>query len=263
MENYLVVPTPNKYVGRRRPLRLIVWHSTESSERQGAAYSVAVNWFAKASSRVSAHIVVDDGSNPRYASGVVECVNPADTAWHCGNANADGYGVEIVGKAAQSGRQWQDLYSLAAIDNACDWLLWNAALRDIPARWLTDAQLKAGQAGHVTHAQVARVLGGSTHTDPGNNFPYDRVMQLLNEPKYQDPPLAYGMRDNPVVRRVQTFLNRRYSYAKGLPATGNYLDLTVRVVKEFQARTGVTGPDANGRNIGPRTWAALRREGYS
>lgn len=265
MENYLVIPSPNKYIGRRRPLRLIVWHSTESSEVKSGAYNVAANWFAKVTSRVSAHVVVDAGQDPRYASGVIECVYPWDTAWHCGNANADGYGVEIVGRASQTGVEWQDPYSLAAIRNACKWLKWNDQLHHIPARWLTNGELAGGAAGHVTHAQVAKVLGGTTHTDPGVNFPFDLVMQLMNEGAPEppaDPSLTYGMRNHPVVARVQSFLNRRYSYARNLPATGNYLDMTMRVVKEFQARTGVAGSDADGRVIGPRTWAALRREGY-
>ena len=265
MEKYLALLSPNKYAGRRRPLRLIVWHSTESSEVRSGAHNVAAGWFAKVTARVSAHIVADAGTDPRYPSGIIECVYPGDTAWHCGNANADGYGVEIVGRASQSGVEWLDPFSRAAIANACEWLKWNDQLQHIPRRWLNNEELKNGAAGHVTHAQVARVLGGSTHTDPGVNFPFDLVMELLNEGRPEpigDPTLTYGMKNNSTVQKVQIFLNRRYSYARNLPATGNYLDMTMHVVKEFQARTGVTGPDADGRVIGPRTWAALRREGY-
>lgn len=77
------------------------------------------------------------------------------------------------------------------------------------------------------------------------------------------PPLSYGMRNHAVVRSVQIFLARAFpAYAGDLPATGNYLDQTVAVVAEFQRRTGITGPDANGRDIGPRTWAQLVAHGY-
>ena len=95
------VPSPNHYYGRRQPLTWIVWHSTESPEVRGAAHNVAAGWFAKKASKVSAHIVVDDGGDPRYPDGVVECVRPGDTAWHAAKANAGGYGIEIVGKAGQ------------------------------------------------------------------------------------------------------------------------------------------------------------------
>jgi peptidoglycan hydrolase-like protein with peptidoglycan-binding domain len=37
---------------------------------------------------------------------------------------------------------------------------------------------------------------------------------------------------------------------------------TVGVVREFQRRSGVTGPDADGTIIGPRTWAKLLEAGY-
>ena len=77
------------------------------------------------------------------------------------------------------------------------------------------------------------------------------------------PALAYGMRRHPRVRAVQQFMRRVFpDYAGDLPATGNYLDQTVRVIREFQAREEITGPDANGRRIGPRTWAGLVHRGY-
>lgn len=264
------VPSPNKYAGRKAPLKWIVWHSTESSEVVGGAMNVGAGWFAKPASQVSAHIVADNGADRRYPDGIVECVKPGDTAWHCANGNASGYGVELVGYASQSGVQWGDTYSLAAIRNACAWLRANAATRGIPSKWLTDAELRAGVSGHVTHVQVARVLGGTTHTDPGPLFPFSYVMQQMGVkpaptpvPIIEGTYLTYGMMNHPGVREVQAFLRRVFpSYAGTLPATGNYLDQTVAVVKEFQVRAGVTGPDADGRTIGPRTWAALARYGW-
>jgi N-acetyl-anhydromuramyl-L-alanine amidase AmpD len=273
MDKFITVLSPNKYNGRRRKLRLIVWHSTESSEVIGGAYAVAANWFGLLKSKVSAHVVVDDGLDPRYASGVVQCVLPEDTAWHAGNVNADGYGVEIVGKAAQ-GVGWQDTYSLAAIQNACEWINWLPAISWIPHRWLTDAQLRSGEAGHVTHEQCARVLGGSDHTDPGPSFPKAYVMSCLggenpgppDVPTNVDVPLTYGMRDDPNVRKFQLFMARVFpTYAGDLPATGNYLDQTWKVVREFQARANVLNADGSkpdGKRVGPMTYAALRRYGW-
>lgn len=276
MDKFITVLSPNKYNGRRRKLRLIVWHSTESAEVIGGAYAVAANWFGSVKSKVSAHVVVDDGLDPRYASGVVQCVLPQDTAWHAGNVNADGYGIEIVGKALQ-GVGWQDTYSLAAIQNACEWINWLPAISWIPHRWLTDTQLRGGEAGHVTHEQAARIMGGSTHTDPGPSFPKSYVMSCLgehSEPSKPDPdiptnvdvPLTYGMRNNVHVEKFQRFMARVFkTYAGDLPATGNYLDQTWGVVKEFQARAGVTNSDGSkpdGKRVGPMTYAALRRYGW-
>ncbi|HVK25072.1 MAG TPA: N-acetylmuramoyl-L-alanine amidase [Actinokineospora sp.] len=183
------VPSPNFYEGRRSAIKWIVWHSTESGEVKGGAYNVAKNWFALAKSQASAHIVADDGADPRYPDGIVRCVDPADTAWHAKAASSAGYGVEIVGRAGQSGVDWTDPYSLSAIRNACAHIKTVPELAHIPARWLTDEQLRRGESGHITHAQVSRVLGG-THWDPGPAFPRDHVMACLVGQEEEDMPLT-------------------------------------------------------------------------
>lgn len=80
-----------------------------------------------------------------------------------------------------------------------------------------------------------------------------------------DRTLTRGMMNDPLVAKVQDFFRDKFPlYAGDLPrpSTGNYLDMTVRVVKEFQRRADVTGSDADGTIIGPRTWAAMRRNGW-
>jgi surface antigen len=47
-----------------------------------------------------------------------------------------------------------------------------------------------------------------------------------------------------------------------VPATGNYLDQTRDLVARVQAQVGITGPDANGETIGPRTKAELARRSF-
>lgn len=190
----LFVATPNQYTGRRGPLTYVVWHATISAEVTGGAYNVAAGWFAKAAAQASAHIVADDGSDPRYPDGIVECVKPGDTAWHALAANSRGYGVELVGRADQDTVQWHDPYSLASIRNAAAWIRQHPALQHIPARWLTDAELARGDVpGHTTHAQVSRVLGGD-HTDPGELFPGDYLMACLAGQGEDDMPTSYPSR---------------------------------------------------------------------
>jgi peptidoglycan hydrolase-like protein with peptidoglycan-binding domain len=82
-------------------------------------------------------------------------------------------------------------------------------------------------------------------------------------PSAGERSLEFGMRNDEGVRKAQTFFRAKFPlYAGDLPSTGNYLGQTVEVVKEFQKRAGVTGPDANGRIIGSRTFAAMRRFGW-
>lgn len=67
----------------------------------------------------------------------------------------------------------------------------------------------------------------------------------------------------PAVARLQSWLNAHYpAYSKLDLGPQRYGPQTVAVVKEFQRRSGVTGADANGQIIGPRTWAALLAAGY-
>lgn len=76
--------------------------------------------------------------------------------------------------------------------------------------------------------------------------------------------LAHGMRND---SRVAAFQRQSNAHPWKpalpiLPVTGNYLDQTAAVVRAAQAQLGVTGPDADGRTIGPRTKAALAARGF-
>lgn len=75
--------------------------------------------------------------------------------------------------------------------------------------------------------------------------------------------LSYGMRSDSRVIALQKFLNA-YPWRPALPLLtplGNYLEQTVAVVAAAQRQCGVTGPDANGRTVGPRTRAAFAARG--
>ncbi len=65
------------------------------------------------------------------------------------------------------------------------------------------------------------------------------------------------------VLALQWWLNRVFpSYSRIDLKPQRYGPQTVAVIAEFQRRAGVTGPDVDGRLIGPRTWAALEAHGY-
>lgn len=76
--------------------------------------------------------------------------------------------------------------------------------------------------------------------------------------------LAYGMRDDSRVAAFQRQSNA-YPWSPELPvvpATGNYLGQTRDLVRRMQALLGITGSDANGETIGPRTKAALAARNF-
>jgi Putative peptidoglycan binding domain len=65
------------------------------------------------------------------------------------------------------------------------------------------------------------------------------------------------------VAALQRFLNATFPLYSHIDlGPERYGPQTVAVVAEFQRRAGVTGPDADGRTVGPRTWAALEHFGF-
>jgi hypothetical protein len=76
--------------------------------------------------------------------------------------------------------------------------------------------------------------------------------------------LSYGMRNDSRVAAFQRQSNA-FPWSPELPvvpATGNYLDQTKDLVRRIQAAVGITGPDADGSVIGPRTKAELARRSF-
>ena len=76
--------------------------------------------------------------------------------------------------------------------------------------------------------------------------------------------LRYGMRNDPPGRvALQRFLNA-HDWRPELPLLqplGNYLDQTKHVVRLAQQQCGITGPDADGSIVGPRTISAFSVRG--
>lgn len=98
---------------------------------------------------------------------------------HVGSAQGNQYGIswEFVGFVSSS-----TAYYRACIDRAADSMRLVMKKWGIPHRWLSDAELRAGNVkGLVTHLQCSRVLGGSNHTDPGPNFPQQYLINALED----------------------------------------------------------------------------------
>lgn len=77
------------------------------------------------------------------------------------------------------------------------------------------------------------------------------------------PTLTLGMQGSPHVALWQKWSNA-YPWSPVvpvLPVTGNYGPQTQAAVAAAQQRCGITGPDANGSIIGPRTKAAFAARG--
>ncbi|MCK2214305.1 N-acetylmuramoyl-L-alanine amidase [Actinomadura sp. ATCC 31491] len=157
--------------GRISPIRLIVVHSMEWVERPTTAEECA-KMFATMNRQASAHACVD-------ANSVVRCVRDQDTAWAAPGGNADGLQLELAGFARQTRAEWLDAYGKAMLGQAAGVIAGWARAHKIPVRRLTRAELRAGKRGITSHADISAVYRRSDHSDPGGNFPWDVLLDLV------------------------------------------------------------------------------------
>lgn len=155
----------------------IVIHDMESSERGSCAEDTA-NYFATGAGgrNVSSHYCVDNNS-------VVQCVLLRDSAWTVGNRPGNNRGInwELCGYASQSRAQWLDDFGLAMFAQIRPILRADAAEYGIPLTRRTVAELQAGKKGITSHNDLRLAFGGTTHTDPGSNFPWDVFLETMGD----------------------------------------------------------------------------------
>lgn len=156
--------------------RLGVLHSAETPLRAGYAYSIAANWFATKAT-TSATVMIDPAETIRLL--------PDDVvAYHCGpRANGFTVGVEQAGYAHLTLADWTTPEGRRQMRRVAEYLVDCFRRWALPLRWATDDEIRAAAAGGprrgwCTHDDIRRVLGGTTHTDPGGNYPRAELMAL-------------------------------------------------------------------------------------
>lgn len=128
---------------------------------------------------ISSHFYVDKNK-------VIQSLDTANRAGHAGsnNGNRNAIAVEVTGTNGKS-RQWW----LANVD----WDELGKALASvmrtygIPNKRLTVAQMRANPKakGIYSHNDMRLAWGGTTHDDPGPNFPWDKLHNSIS--KYLNP----------------------------------------------------------------------------
>lgn len=167
--------SPNKYTGRRAPIRVIVLHTMEVDENDPNVAEAVGNAFANPARQASAHVGVDIDSECRY-------VADDDTAWAAPGVNNDGLQLEMAGRAGQTTGQWADVASKKILERGAQRTATWCRTYGIPPRRLSNAELAAGGRGIIDHNQASQVYGG-THWDCGPSFPWSsflaRVVSLV------------------------------------------------------------------------------------
>jgi N-acetyl-anhydromuramyl-L-alanine amidase AmpD len=174
-------------VTAKRTVRVIVIHSMEAAEKGDTAENVA-RFFQNTESPASAHLCIDNNS-------IVQCVFDNDIAFAAPGANSDGIQLELAGFARQSREQWLDPYGVLLLENAANATAQYCLKYGIPVKHLTDAELAGGQKGIIGHVQASRVFKKSTHTDPGEGFPWDHFLDRVNHhraERLKGIPIARG-----------------------------------------------------------------------
>jgi hypothetical protein len=144
-------------------VRLVVIHTAEGARTTGEL----ANYFS-GPVEASSHAGIDDTKIEQYL--------PYDrAAWTMLAANPIADQVELCGFAAWTRDQWLTQHA-AMLTLAAQWIRERCLARGIPIRKLAPAQLAAGEAGVCGHVDWTVGMRDGTHTDPGNDFPWDVVI---------------------------------------------------------------------------------------
>lgn len=152
--------------GNDKPTRIVV-HRMEAPEKGDGAEACA-RYFQTVERPASAHLCVDNNS-------IVRCVADGDVAFHA-PPNAHSLGIEHAGIGEDWGAGGQfdtDMLRLSARAVA----RW-CRQYDLPAVWLSPADLRAGKRGITSHFNVSQAWHQTTHTD-GKGFPVEKYLALV------------------------------------------------------------------------------------
>lgn len=159
--------------------------------------------------------------------------------------------AEYQDRADVLGGCWDPIANMRSGFRGLKWLIERYGLRDGARRYNGSGPAAERYAEDFTarHVVWLQRLGGSPAARPSADAAERPTLRLGDE--------------GAEVARLQAWLNAMYpAYSRIDLAPRRYGPQTATVLKEFQRRTGVTGPDADGTIVGPRTWAALTAAGY-
>lgn len=229
-----------------------------------AAASGEASYATRRTDGVSSHFYVDK-------SEVVQSLDTRDKAGHAGSAQGNGnaVAVEITGTNGKSRQWWLDNVAWDKLGQALA-----AVCKEygIAVRRASVAEMRANPKvrAFYSHDDMRRAWGGTTHDDPGPNFPWDRLFAAVNahlKPQTPTtlvaqvvkmslingslPDLKRGMHD-PVagynyVWRLQLLLK--------IDADGDYGPGTAAAVKKYQK--DVLGKTTDGGTVDAAMWRRL------
>jgi hypothetical protein len=235
----------------------------EAVESQSCAENTANYFHTGAGGRsVSSHYCADNNS-------IVQCVLLRHSAWTVGNRPGNNRGInwELCGFAAQTRDMWLDAFGVAMFDRMVPIIKSDAAKYGIPLVKRTVAELTAYKPGVTSHNDLRLAFGGTTHTDPGTNFPWDVFMAKLTGESGGgggDGSMLCKRGDTgPIVSAMQEEGLRAGGVLPQFGADGGYGQETANMIVGLglpaQVGNGKPG-DPTGNTYGPTEFANMQRK---
>lgn len=169
-------PRAGKWVG-------MMVHCLQAPDKPNMARSLAQGWFRNPTNETSVSGIIDSVE-------AVQTFNFCKKVWGCGTGND--YLViqtEHVGYAEWTKAQWTTASMKKVIRNSAKyhaWFWYHYAMIDQDIdyypEWLSLTQIaRQSRSGFLTHNDARRVFGGTSHWDPGPNFPYALLRDWTHE----------------------------------------------------------------------------------
>lgn len=128
---------------------------------------------------ISSHFYCDRDS-------VTQSLDTEDRAAHAGSniGNNNSIAVEITGSNGKSRDWWLGNVAWDQLGRVLAWVIENDPdYAGFEVRRASVAEMRANQRvkAFYGHDDMRRAWGGTTHTDPGPNFPWDRLLRAVNQ----------------------------------------------------------------------------------
>lgn len=151
--------------------RTVLWVTVHTAEGIRKASDLVA--FFNRSTTSSCHAVADDKA-------LIDNLVPYDrAAWtlRAGNARSDN--LELCGFASWTHDEWMTEHR-GMLDHAAAWIRARCLARHIPIHKIGPADVRAGRAGVIGHADYTTGTGDGSHWDPGPGFPWAYVIAKAN-----------------------------------------------------------------------------------